>query len=481
MFPEDFCVDSVKRWEWTCSLAPRGLGSVLIARAPSQGAAWVIAPPAVSLLLGESDDERRRWRVARYYASDPEGLVIVLGEHVPNTLHEVTIDDVRLVAPVEHQRWITGVCERQLALADGFGRQDPRVAPNEERVRRAAAKFAEVAGHKESKQRAKDEFEGAIRDVPNTVEELLGRATGQTQQRSPREVVAAAAVAWRSPALVEVVAVLAACVRRSAATEREPCVEHTARRPSAKPAHQAAVAGIRSVDSPRNPSAPAWLITLVTGITGAVLTATAFSIVQGGDFTWLSLGLGATLTGGVLRSALLGRGLLHSRARHRSAGRAAAPLAVAFPLIAVAMFGTGSMLAVAHVQAVTQRSETATRPAALAGRYYTVRTSDGTVILSRPGSGAFRYTALEPAAAAIWMQAMRDSGSWLWAYPDGTVNGKAHIRLVADRHTGESVRAIVFDPRTRRARFGGTSSWSTPVRAVQLDPLELASFAQMAQ
>jgi protease I len=169
----------------------------------------------VSLQVAEPDEDRNQWRVARFHAADPEELVIALGEHVPNTYRAVAVHDVHSVVPLDFHDWIDIVCARQRALADGFGRHDPRVAPNEEHVRAASTRFAELAGDKASKLRALEELENAIVDVPDTVGELLGRATRQARGA---ENLAAGAPADRTTitahadAMFELLA--AACVER---------------------------------------------------------------------------------------------------------------------------------------------------------------------------------------------------------------------------------------------------------------------------
>jgi mannose-6-phosphate isomerase-like protein (cupin superfamily) len=174
MFSDD--LSAARAWSWSSDAPPRGLGCVLVACRLDNGEAWVIAPPAVSLQLDEPDERRKQWRVAQFRAVDAEQLVIALGEHVPGSYREVTIDDVRSIVPSDLQEWIKAACDRQQALADGFGRQDPRLAPNEEHVRAASTRFTELAGATASRQRANEELEDAIVDVPDTVDEILVRA-----------------------------------------------------------------------------------------------------------------------------------------------------------------------------------------------------------------------------------------------------------------------------------------------------------------
>jgi protease I len=174
------------QYSWTSAAALRGLGCVLVARAMSEEAAWIIAPPGVSLQLQEPDAMRSRWRVARYEACEPDQLVIALGQHVADSYAAVTVDDVRSVVPPELQDWITTVCERLQTLADGFGRQNPQEAPNEAHVRAASTRFAELAGATESKDRANSELEGADLYVPDTVDELLSHADREGHTRPSR-------------------------------------------------------------------------------------------------------------------------------------------------------------------------------------------------------------------------------------------------------------------------------------------------------
>jgi RNA polymerase sigma factor (sigma-70 family) len=184
-------IKATRTWNWSVAAAPRGVGGVLVACEADRCAAWVIAPPAVSLRVEESDEQRKQWRAARFVAEDAEELVIAVGEHVAGSYQHVTIEDVRAVAPPDLQDWITVLRDRQRALADGFGRQDPRVAPNEEHARAASRRFAELAGATESRRRACQELVDAVIEVPDTVAELLGRAKCAPRPRSLRRSDAA--------------------------------------------------------------------------------------------------------------------------------------------------------------------------------------------------------------------------------------------------------------------------------------------------
>jgi hypothetical protein len=169
---------------WSVAPAPCGPGCILVAEHTRERAAWVIAPPTVRLRPGEAQKVSDQWRVARYEAVDLEELLIAIGSHVPGAEWDVTAQALQAVLPADLQTWVSRVCDRQLALADGFGRQDPRLPPIEAQVRAAATLYAQLAGPAESSRRAKAEFEHAPGDLPDTVDELLGRATGQTQPHS---------------------------------------------------------------------------------------------------------------------------------------------------------------------------------------------------------------------------------------------------------------------------------------------------------
>jgi tetratricopeptide (TPR) repeat protein len=169
---------------WTVAPAPCGPGCILVAHQAGAPVVRVIAPPAVRLRPGEAEKHCNQWRVARYDAANPDELLIAIGSHVPGTVQNLTAQDVGTMVPTELQDWVSRVCDRQLALADGFGRQDPRLAPIEAQARAAATRYAELAGPAESSRRAKAELEHAPAEVPDTVAELLDCATGQTRPES---------------------------------------------------------------------------------------------------------------------------------------------------------------------------------------------------------------------------------------------------------------------------------------------------------
>jgi hypothetical protein len=169
---------------WSVAPAPCGPGCILVAHHTGERTAWVIAPPTVRLRLGEAHKLCDQWRAARYDAADLEELLIAIASQAPLAEQDLTPQDLYAVLPADLQHWVSRVCDRQLALADGFGRQDPRLPPIEAHVRAAATRYAQLAGPAESNRRAKAEFEHAPDDVPDTVDELLGRATGQTQPHS---------------------------------------------------------------------------------------------------------------------------------------------------------------------------------------------------------------------------------------------------------------------------------------------------------
>jgi hypothetical protein len=99
------------------------------------------------------------------------------------------------------------------------------------------------------------------------------------------------------------------------------------------------------------------------------------------------------------------------------------------------------------------------------GDYYGVETPYGTSIMMRPapiwddGSGRTRgYVVLLPAAATLWMDAVRRFGSWLWALPGGTVHGKQRITFVANLQTNRIVGTIFVNRTSGEARVAGQRS-----------------------
>ena len=119
------------------------------------------------------------------------------------------------------------------------------------------------------------------------------------------------------------------------------------------------------------------------------------------------------------------------------------------------------------------------------GDFYGVTTPKGTAILVRPnimrGDGSRQaepYVTLMPAAAARWMKAMDDASSWLWAVPDGTVNGKQRIRLVANLATSTAVDTIFIDPATGRARLASDDGWHSAGR--RIDQANVKALARLA-
>lgn len=229
MATEDFCAGGT--WSWSCVAAPRGLGCVLVASESGHETAWVIAPPAVSLQVDEPEELREQWRVARFDAPAQGELVIALGEHVAGSYHDLTVDDVRSVVPVDLHDWISLVCARQRALADGFGRHDPRVAPNEEHVRAASTRFEKLAGATESSRRAHAELQDAVVEVPDTVDELLGRATrkgGAEPTKAPSAgVVAPAFTTLSAPVRQDAIALSELLTTAHVERERPGSAEHS--------------------------------------------------------------------------------------------------------------------------------------------------------------------------------------------------------------------------------------------------------------
>jgi hypothetical protein len=121
---EDLRVEPGRQEIWIIAPAPCGPGCILVAHQTGQPTAWVIAPPAVRLLRGEPG--KPWWRVARYEAADPEELLFEMTSHVPRKEQDLTVGDVCAMVPIELEVWVSRVHDRHLALADGFGHQEPR-------------------------------------------------------------------------------------------------------------------------------------------------------------------------------------------------------------------------------------------------------------------------------------------------------------------------------------------------------------------
>lgn len=196
VLPESLPAACVQRWAWSSAGAPCGLGRVLIAR--DTDTAWVIAPPSVLLRPGEHE-QLNDWRVARWYAANPERLVITPGDHVRGSYQEVTVDEIHLMVPEEFRGWVKGVGKRQRALADGFGRQSPGLPPREDHVRAAAQLYRSIAGPKKARRQATKELWSDVDDMPDNVDELLRRASGVTTH-SAKEIASASAAACRAHA-----------------------------------------------------------------------------------------------------------------------------------------------------------------------------------------------------------------------------------------------------------------------------------------
>ena len=120
------------------------------------------------------------------------------------------------------------------------------------------------------------------------------------------------------------------------------------------------------------------------------------------------------------------------------------------------------------------------------GDLYAVRTPVGTVILARPttvrgdGSGfAQPYTMLLPAAATVWLQAVRSHGSWLWPMPGVRDGDRVRFQLVDDLATGTSSGSILLDPMTNRARLARGGTWGGPF-GIDISEGELAAWAATA-
>jgi hypothetical protein len=122
-----------------------------------------------------------------------------------------------------------------------------------------------------------------------------------------------------------------------------------------------------------------------------------------------------------------------------------------------------------------------------AGDYYAVRTPAGTAVLVRPSAVRAdnptvpqSYVTLPPAAATVWMNAMRTTGTWLWPLSAGQVNGKQRIKLVPNLRTGRAAQTIFVDPSSGAARQGGRLEWRGRYGS-QLSEQELRSYAARAR
>jgi len=151
----------------------------------------VIAPPSVLLRPGEEDDLLNDWRVARWYAADPESMVITPGEYIKGSYQAVTSNDVGLMLPAEFSDWVSRVCERQRALADGFGRRSPGLAPREDHARAAAELFRGIVGSATARRHATDELWCGRDDMPDNVDELLELASGRPRSARPAVIASA--------------------------------------------------------------------------------------------------------------------------------------------------------------------------------------------------------------------------------------------------------------------------------------------------
>lgn len=128
------------------------------------------------------------------------------------------------------------------------------------------------------------------------------------------------------------------------------------------------------------------------------------------------------------------------------------------------------------------------RTAAGRGDYYGVTTAEGTAILMRSGpvidngSGDVHgYVLLRPTAASLWMKAMRQHGSWLWAVPGGIQrNGEERIKLVDNLQTNEIVATIFVDRTAGTARVAGERPRGS-THGDDLSQHEVESYASRAQ
>jgi len=101
------------------------MGSILVAHHETEGTAWAIAPPTVSLMTRETRELRDQWRIARYCALEPAELTVADGTHIDDSYQEIELHDVRFLAPPIFEDWIAKVTGRQAALAAGFRQLEP--------------------------------------------------------------------------------------------------------------------------------------------------------------------------------------------------------------------------------------------------------------------------------------------------------------------------------------------------------------------
>lgn len=116
------------------------------------------------------------------------------------------------------------------------------------------------------------------------------------------------------------------------------------------------------------------------------------------------------------------------------------------------------------------------------GDYYTVgisRYETALIVRATKTHGdegvARDYVRLLPAAATLFLHAMRKHGTWLYAIPDGSVHGLRRIRLVADLDMDHTIKTILTDDNTGASRYGGDPSSlrrvGEPLSGVELENL----------
>lgn len=67
---------------------------------------------------------------------------------------------------------------------------------------------------------------------------------------------------------------------------------------------------------------------------------------------------------------------------------------------------------------------------------------------------------MRPATAALWLEAMRRLGRWLYALPDGTTaDGSRRLRLGSNLETERVVESIIVDTPSGQAHIGGKPAW----------------------
>lgn len=112
------------------------------------------------------------------------------------------------------------------------------------------------------------------------------------------------------------------------------------------------------------------------------------------------------------------------------------------------------------------------------GDYYGVMTAFGTAVLIR-SSKTRDYLVLLPAAATVWLDAMRRCGCWLWPVAADVVNGKRRILLLRDTDARVAANVIFADSRTDSARLAHEKASRTRY-GYMMQPADIETFARMA-